>query len=92
MDGLKKGTHLLYIEGFFTAVFGDFGQLFVVNDEQDMLTTKLTELHALLDEVSLSLALGVVAVDVVLDEGIPVFTSGGLRVLLWHWKSLWMRS
>ena len=42
------------------------------------------ELHALFNEVALSLALRVVAVDVILDEAVAIFATGSFCRLAWH--------
>ena len=78
----------MYIKRIVTAVLCDFCKLLIVNDEKDPLIAQPTELHALLDEVSLSLALRVVAVDVVLDKAVVVFATALFCGLVWHSFSL----
>ena len=47
------------------------------------LLAKFAELHTLLDEISLSLALGIVPVDVVLDQTVSLLGSCGFW-MEWH--------
>ena len=76
------------VEGVFAAVSIDLAELLVMDHQEDLLLAKLTQLHALLDEISLSLALSVVAMDVVHDETVAILAPGGLDFtfcfLLWH--------
>ena len=83
---------VLHVKVLFVArVFVHFGQFLIVNYEEYLLATKLADLHALLDEVPLPLALRIVAVNVVLDETVAVFVSvRRCRDLLsvWHFLTL----
>ena len=58
---------MLYIEAVRAGVFINLTELLIVDDKYDLLLTQLTQLHALFNQVSLSLALRVVPVDIVLD-------------------------
>ena len=76
------------VEGFLAAVLVDLAELLVVDYQQDLLLAKLAQLHALLDEISLSLALGVVPVDVILDQAVSLLGSSGFGIR-WHgWVGL----
>jgi len=64
---LDKVACMLYIEAVRAGVFINLTELLIVDDKYDLLLTQLTQLHALFNQVSLSLALRVVPVDIVLD-------------------------
>ena len=72
-----------YVKIILTTVLVHFAKLAVEDDEEDLLLAQLAELHALLDEIALPLALGVVPVDVVLDEAVSLLASFGFGIV-WH--------
>jgi len=65
---VKKLFRLIDIKVFIATVLIYLLEFLIVNYEQDVLATQLGKLHGLLEEVALPLALGVVSVDVVLDQ------------------------
>ena len=78
-----KVADVRHIEGFLAAVLVDLTELPIVDHEEYLLLAEFAELHALLDEISLSLALGVVPVDVVLYQTVSLLGSRGLGIR-WH--------
>lgn len=59
---------LVDIEVLITAVLIYLLKLFIINDQEDVLAAKLAQLHRFLEEIALSLALGVISVYVVFDQ------------------------
>jgi len=80
------------IKQFVTPVLRNLGQIAVIDHEHDLLTTEFGQLHGLLNQVMLSLTLGVVSADVVFNQCVLLGSTYVLALRLHKIVLWWLRN
>ena len=71
---------MLNIKVFCTGVFVDLPQLLIIDNQYDLLLAEFAELHALLNQISLSLTLCIIPMNIILYEAVSLLGSLGFGI------------